>query len=127
MDGELVVWDAAGRLAFERLQNRLARRGHDRVALPRRRTASESVFAAQQLSAPWALRPSTTDLDIVRGWLTWASVGMEGVVVKRLTDAYQPSVRGWQKYKVRETSAAIGRGHRLPDRPADAAARQARP
>ncbi|MFJ9155007.1 hypothetical protein ACIRP7_44850 [Streptomyces sp. NPDC102270] len=26
-DGELVVWDAAGRLAFERLQNRLARRG----------------------------------------------------------------------------------------------------
>ncbi|MET9040082.1 ATP-dependent DNA ligase [Streptomyces mirabilis] len=27
LDGELVVWDAAGRLAFERLQNRLARRG----------------------------------------------------------------------------------------------------
>ncbi|MFI6435015.1 hypothetical protein [Streptomyces sp. NPDC050759] len=26
-DGELVVWDAAGRLAFERLQNRIARRG----------------------------------------------------------------------------------------------------
>jgi hypothetical protein len=26
-DGELVVWDTAGRLAFERLQNRLARRG----------------------------------------------------------------------------------------------------
>ncbi|MFF8932515.1 hypothetical protein ACF1AO_35245 [Streptomyces longwoodensis] len=26
MDGELIVWDAAGRLAFERLQNRLARR-----------------------------------------------------------------------------------------------------
>ncbi|MFD8837959.1 ATP-dependent DNA ligase [Streptomyces griseofuscus] len=27
LDGELVVWNAAGRLAFERLQNRLARRG----------------------------------------------------------------------------------------------------
>ncbi|MEU9439275.1 hypothetical protein [Streptomyces sp. NPDC048252] len=27
LDGELVVWDAAGRLTFERLQNRLARRG----------------------------------------------------------------------------------------------------
>ncbi|WP_333740249.1 ATP-dependent DNA ligase [Streptomyces sp. IBSBF 2806] len=27
LDGELVVWDAAGRLAFERLQNRLQRRG----------------------------------------------------------------------------------------------------
>jgi hypothetical protein len=27
MDGELVVWDAASRLAFEQLQNRLQRRG----------------------------------------------------------------------------------------------------
>lgn len=27
LDGELVVWDAAGRLKFERLQDRLARRG----------------------------------------------------------------------------------------------------
>ncbi|MET8248690.1 hypothetical protein ABZV31_32480 [Streptomyces sp. NPDC005202] len=27
LDGELVVWDTAGRLAFEQLQNRLQRRG----------------------------------------------------------------------------------------------------
>jgi ATP-dependent DNA ligase len=27
LDGELVVWDAAGRLAFEHLQNRLQRGG----------------------------------------------------------------------------------------------------
>jgi ATP-dependent DNA ligase len=32
---------------------------------------------------------------------------MEGVVFKRLDDAYRPSARGWQKYKVRETSEAI--------------------
>lgn len=44
MDGELVVWDATGRLAFERLQNRLARR--------RRRAALESVFAALRLFPP---------------------------------------------------------------------------
>ncbi|MFE2462973.1 hypothetical protein [Streptomyces sp. NPDC059402] len=37
----------------------------------------------------------------------WASVGMEGVVFKRLADAYKPSVRGRQKYRVRETSEAI--------------------
>ncbi|MFJ9026015.1 hypothetical protein ACIRPU_39525 [Streptomyces sp. NPDC102259] len=43
----------------------------------------------------------------MRDWLTWASVGMEGVVFKRLNDAYRPSVRGWQKYKIRETSEAI--------------------
>ncbi len=37
----------------------------------------------------------------------WASVGMEGLVFKRLDDAYRPSVRSWQKYKVRETSEPI--------------------
>jgi ATP-dependent DNA ligase len=77
-DGELVVWDAAGRLAFERLQNRLVRRGAgaaraaeewpahfvafdllrlygtDMTSWPyrRRRAALESVFAARRLSAP---------------------------------------------------------------------------
>lgn len=125
MDGELVVWDAAGRLAFERLQNRFARRGAGAVRAAeewpahfvafdllrlsgtvtigwpywRRRAALESVFAARRLFAPWALCPSTTDPDTVREWLSWASVGMEGVVFKRLTDAYAPSVRGWEKYK----------------------------
>ncbi len=104
LDGELVVWDAAGRLAFERLQNRLARRGAgaaraaeewpahfvafdllrlsgtDTTRWPyqRRRAALESVFASRRLSAPWALCPSTTEADVVREWLTWASVGMEG-------------------------------------------------
>ncbi|MER6162728.1 ATP-dependent DNA ligase [Streptomyces sp. NPDC001868] len=133
LDGELVVWDAAGRLAFERLQNRLARRGAsaawaaeewpahlvafdllrlsgtDTTGWPyrRRRAALESVFTARRLSAPWALCPSTTEADVVREWLTWASVGMEGVVFKRLNDAYRPSVRSWQKYKIRETSEAI--------------------
>jgi hypothetical protein len=32
---------------------------------------------------------------------------MEGVVFRRLDGAYQPSVRGWEKCKVRETSEAI--------------------
>ncbi|MEE1761465.1 ATP-dependent DNA ligase [Streptomyces sp. SP18BB07] len=83
--------------------------GTDTTSWPyrRRRAALESVFAARQLSAPWALCPSTSEADVVREWLTWASVGMEGVVFKRLDDAYKPSVRGWQKYKVRETSEAI--------------------
>lgn len=83
--------------------------GMDTTSWPyrQRRAALESVFAARQLSAPWALCPSTTEADVVREWLTWASVGIEGVVFKRLNDTYHPSVRGWQKYKVRETSEAI--------------------
>ncbi|WP_217240019.1 hypothetical protein [Streptomyces sp. AC555_RSS877] len=56
----------------------------------------------------------TTDADIVREWLTWASVGMERMVFKRLDDAYRPSVRGWQEYKVRERSGAGGHPDRWP-------------
>lgn len=81
LDGELAVWDAADRLAFERLQNRLARRGvgaaraaeewpahfvafdllrlsgTDTASWPyrRRRAALESVFAARRPTAPWTL------------------------------------------------------------------------
>ncbi|MFF3639063.1 hypothetical protein [Streptomyces sp. NPDC002250] len=60
--------------------------GTDTTGWPyrRRRAALESVFAARRLSAPWVLCPSTTDPDTVREWLTWASVGMEGVLFKRL-------------------------------------------
>ncbi|MGI5372537.1 hypothetical protein [Streptomyces iakyrus] len=101
LDGELIIWDAAGCLAFERLQNRLARRGAgatraadewsayfvafdllrlsgtDTTSWPyrRRMAALKSVFAARRLSAPWALCPSTTEADIVRKWLTWAGAG----------------------------------------------------
>ncbi|MFG2466117.1 ATP-dependent DNA ligase [Streptomyces canus] len=133
LDGELVVWDAAGRLAFERLQNRLQRRGtgaaraagdwpahfvaFDLLRLSgtvttawlyrRRRAVLKSVFAARRLSAPWTLCPSTTDPDTVRKWLTWTAVGMEGILFKRLDDAYHPSARGWHKYKSHETTEAI--------------------
>ncbi|MEU3620359.1 hypothetical protein ABZ725_50085 [Streptomyces sp. NPDC006872] len=101
LDGELVVWDAAGRLAFEQLQSRLQRRGGgaaraadqrpahfvafdllwlsgtDTIGWPyrRRRTALESMFATRRLSAPWVLCPSTTEAGVVREGLTWASVG----------------------------------------------------
>jgi ATP-dependent DNA ligase len=139
LDGELVVWDAAGRLAFERPQGRLARRGAsaaraagewpahfvafdllrlsgtDTTTWPyrRRRAALESLFAVRRLSAPWTLCPSTTEADTVREWLTWASVGMEGVVFKRLDEPYRPSVRGWQKYKTRETTEAVAVRYRV--------------
>ena len=131
LDGELVVWES-GRLAFERLQGRLRHgaaaveasaawpshfvafdvlrlAGTETTAWPyrRRRTALEDLFAERRLSAPWALCPSTTDPDTARDWLSWTAVGMEGVCFKRLEDPYRPSVRGWRKYKVRETQEAI--------------------
>lgn len=113
LDGELVVWEHDC-LAFDRLQNRLQRRGAgaaraagqgpayfvafgflrlsgtDTTSWPyqRRRAALESVFAAQRLSAPWALCPSTTDADTVREWLTWT--GPEYTPVPSPSFAGQP-------------------------------------
>lgn len=128
----MVVWEGC-RLAFELLQGRLRRRGaaaarlaavqpahfvafdllrlagQDVTAWPywRRRAALEKLFAEQRLEAPWTLCPSTTDPDTATEWLTWTAVGVEGLCFKPLQGAYRPSVRGWRKYKVRETSEAI--------------------
>ncbi|MFG2463726.1 hypothetical protein ACGFWE_42765 [Streptomyces sp. NPDC048523] len=81
----------------------------DTTAWPyqRRRAALESVFAARRLTAPWTLCPSTTNPQTVAQWLTWGSVGLEGVLFKRLTDSYRPSARGWLKYKPIETSGSL--------------------
>ncbi|MVO84965.1 hypothetical protein GPA10_09365 [Streptomyces sp. p1417] len=89
LDGELIVREAgeAGRIAFERLQNRLRRRRagarQAATAAPahyvafdllrhsgtvtthwpyhQRRTTLETLFRQQRLTAPWALCPATTD------------------------------------------------------------------
>ncbi|MEV7797397.1 ATP-dependent DNA ligase [Streptomyces sp. NPDC087512] len=133
LDGELVVWEA-GRLAFERLQQRLARRrgagaltaaqswpAHyvvfdllhlddtDLTAWPYalRRTALEDLFTDAALTAPLTLCPSTTDPATAREWLTWTAAGLEGLCFKRLTEPYRPGARSWQKHKVRDTADAI--------------------
>ncbi|MEU3795943.1 ATP-dependent DNA ligase [Streptomyces fructofermentans] len=132
VDGELIVWEG-GRLAFERLQQRLPRRGaaaaraagewpahfvaFDLLRLSgtditrwpyrRRRAALESLFTTRRPTTLWALCPSTTDQTVVTEWLTWTTVGMEGIVFKRLDDTYRPGARGWLKYKPRETTEAI--------------------
>ncbi|MFH9970184.1 hypothetical protein ACH4PR_55000 [Streptomyces mirabilis] len=114
VDGEIVVWEA-DRLAFERLQHRMQRRGTsasqaadqwpahfvafdllrlngtDTTGWPyrRRRNALDAVFTARRLTVPWALCPSTTDQAVVNEWLTWTTVGVEGVVFKRLNEPYR--------------------------------------
>lgn len=83
--------------------------GTDTTGWPyrRRRNALEAVFTARRLTAPWALCPSTTDQAVVNEWLTWTTVGVEGVVFKRLNEPYRPGTGAWSKYKVRETTEAI--------------------
>ncbi|WOT39562.1 ATP-dependent DNA ligase [Streptomyces coeruleorubidus] len=131
IDGELVVWER-DRLAFERLQQRLARRGAaaaqaarewpahfvafdlvqrggDLTVWPyaRRRAALEELFADHGLTAPWVLCPSTTAPALAEEWLTWTAAGVEGLCFKRLEDSYRGGVRSWRKYKVRVTTEAV--------------------
>ncbi|MER8009636.1 ATP-dependent DNA ligase [Streptomyces sp. NPDC094149] len=132
LDGELVVREA-GRLAFERLQQRLAHRGAGAAraatqwpahyvvfdllhlgdtdlaswSYARRRVALEGLFADAGLAAPFTLCPSTTDPATAREWLTWASAGVEGLCFKGLDEPYGAGARSWGKYKVRITADAI--------------------
>ncbi|MEU1939203.1 hypothetical protein ACH49O_36305 [Streptomyces coeruleorubidus] len=111
IDGELVLWER-DKLAFERLQQRLARRGAaaaqaarewpahfvafdlvqrggDLTVWPyaRRRAALEELFADHGLTAPWVLCPSTTAPALAQEWLAWTAVGVEGLCFKRLEDS----------------------------------------
>jgi ATP-dependent DNA ligase len=118
--------------AFERLQQRLARRGtaaaqaarewpahfvafdlihrgDDVTGWPyeRRRAALEALFAERGLTAPWVLCPSTTDPAVAREWLSWTAAGVAGLCFKRLNEPYRGAVRSWRKYKVRVTTEAM--------------------
>ncbi|MET7887623.1 hypothetical protein ABZU45_27575 [Streptomyces avermitilis] len=104
LDGELIVWES-GRLAFERLQGRLQRRGAGAAHLAaewpahfvafdllrlagttttawpyrQRRAALEDLYTEHKLSTSRELCPSTTVADTVSEWLSWTAVGLEGI------------------------------------------------
>ncbi|MGA5121253.1 ATP-dependent DNA ligase [Streptomyces pseudogriseolus] len=127
----MIVWEE-DRLAFERLRQRLARRGTgaaeaarqwpvhyvafdlvhqggtDLTGWPyeRRRAALETLFADHRPEAPLTLCPATTDPAVARGWLEWTAAGLEGLCSKRLDEPYRPT-RSWLKYKVRVTAEAV--------------------
>jgi ATP-dependent DNA ligase len=95
----------------------LRQTAEDTAAWPyeRRRAAPQTPLTENDLTAPWALGPSTTDPDTVREWLTWTAVGLEGLPFKRLDSPYRPAVRGWRKYKV--ARARRDRRRRRPPAP----------
>ncbi|MFD3843017.1 ATP-dependent DNA ligase [Streptomyces sp. NPDC058642] len=133
VDCELMVWEA-GRLAFERLQQRMHRRGaaaaraavefpahlvafdllrlHGRDltghSFSERYAALQALFLEEGLAAPWSLCPTTTDSDQAATWLAdYTAVGIEGLVFRPLASRYVPGGRGWTKYKARHTTEAI--------------------
>ncbi|MDQ0605275.1 ATP-dependent DNA ligase [Streptomyces canus] len=133
VDCELIVWEA-GRVAFERLQQRMHHRGaaaaraavefpahlvafdllrvhgEDLTGRPfsERYAALEVLFLEEGLAAPWSLCPTTTDPKQAAAWLAdYTAVGIEGLVFRPLTGQYVPGGRGWTKYKARQTTEAL--------------------
>ena len=132
LDGELVVWNA-GHLDFAALQQRLhpsaSRVGRLAVALPacfvvfdllarggvdlrarpyrRRRYALEKLLD-RHLPDRAALMPMTTDPAAAQLWMVdHCAAGIEGVVAKRLDQAYRPAGRTWRKVRTRTTAEAV--------------------
>ncbi len=133
LDGELVV-ATEGRLDFGQLQQRARRRGAGARQAARttpahlivfdvldtsdgplldepyqvRRALLEELFA-HVLAAPFVLCPATTDRARAEDWLdpAWGAAGIEGVVVKGLSQKYQPARRGWIKVRARASAEAV--------------------
>jgi ATP-dependent DNA ligase len=62
------------------------------------------------LSPPLQITPATEDRDLARRWLAdyaAAVVGIEGLVIKALNEAYLPGRRAWFKLRTRATAEAI--------------------
>jgi ATP-dependent DNA ligase len=131
LDGEAAVWVNGG-LDFSQLQRRyssaragqlaaiapasfmafdvLVLAGRDLRARPlvERRAQLEAVM--QTCQPPLQLVPATTDHATATGWhldYAAADVGIEGLVLKKLTEPYRPGARGWRKYRSRHTSEAL--------------------
>jgi hypothetical protein len=132
VDGELVVWEPeAGRTSFALLQRRVSA-GRRVLQFARQHPAHLVVFDLLQmgelpvLEAPLVDRrgrlaallgdapnqltlcPQTVERDRTVEWFaTMTSAGVEGLVIKALSSAYQPGRRGWSKYRSKTTTEAI--------------------
>ncbi|MCF3960449.1 ATP-dependent DNA ligase [Streptomyces fuscigenes] len=140
LDGELVVLGPEGRLDFGALQQRARRRGRTTTAAAVAHPAHVVVFdvlehrgrsllgrlqaerwellvelfARRALRAPWTLISCTHDREQAAGWLepVYASVGIEGVMIKTVGGVYRPGERtgAWSKVRAYDTTEALVAG-----------------
>jgi ATP-dependent DNA ligase len=128
LDGEAVVWSrSGGRLDFEALQRRftagrrlqqvirdhpatfvvfdiLAVAGHDTTQQPLRDRRALLEALAEGWTPPLELSPQSTDRAVADDWFqTGAAAGIEGVMAKRLDEAYPAGRRAWVKVKHRDS------------------------
>lgn len=137
LDGEIVLI-VEGALSFDRLQlrlhpsaSRIARLSRETPArlmlfdclqlgdrlvaaepLSKRRAALED-FAARHQPAPFQLSPATRDPAAARAWLERSGGALDGIVAKRLDQAYASGERAMLKHKVIRTADCVVGGYRL--------------
>ena len=80
--------------------------------LSQRRKALERFHREQAPQASLRLSPATDDLQQARAWLERAGGALDGVVAKRLNEAYQPGVRAMLKIKRMRTADCVVGGFR---------------
>ncbi|MEU2395161.1 ATP-dependent DNA ligase [Streptomyces sp. NPDC007369] len=134
LDGEVVVWHE-GRTDFALVQRRAAATAAKAAVLAQSLPASYAAFDVLELAGqdvrarPYERRrallvdlllplgpplqpvPMTTDPDVAETWYeTLPASGIEGLVVKRLDQAYPAGRRGWRKLRHTEVrdAAVIG-------------------
>lgn len=131
VDGEAVIWNN-NRLDFDALQRRMVTAKAMLPALARELPASFAAFdvlavAGQDTRAlpfssrrallnelakdwipPLELSPGTTDLDTARKWFEQLpATGVEGLMVKGLSQLYVPGTRSWLKIKHRDNTDVV--------------------
>lgn len=71
------------------------------------------VEVAEALDDPWHLTPSTTDVDVAKGWFDeFESAGCDGIIAKVLDDPYISGRRAMTKIKHRRSVDVVVGGFR---------------
>ncbi|MEV7419074.1 ATP-dependent DNA ligase [Streptomyces sp. NPDC089919] len=140
LDGEVVVWHA-GRTEFALVQRRAAATAARAPLLARSLPASYAAFDVLELAGldlrgrPYEQRramlvdlllplgpplqpvPMTTDPELATTWYeTLPASGIEGLVIKRLDQAYPAGRRAWRKLRHTDTTDAAAVGYTGPAR-----------
>jgi ATP-dependent DNA ligase len=107
---KLAVQTPAELVAFDLL----ASKGEDLRARPFAERRARLAVLAGTLPEPWHLTPSTTAVAEAARWFTeFESAGCDGIVAKRLDEAYLEGERAMVKVKHRRTVDVVIGGYRL--------------
>jgi ATP-dependent DNA ligase len=85
----------------------------DLRALPLRERRRRLESLLEEAAAPVYVTPCTTDPGLAADWFeVFEGAGLDGVIAKRLDQAYLPGKRGWVKVKHERTADCVVIGYR---------------